>query len=207
MRDENLDIEESGEGINLHDLTLDEFIADLRHYIEQHRATLESTPFGIQAVVNDSLPPKSKLAPGVLRPGAIFCLKRNGDPNARTPNRLWPYFLVYVREDGAVRYGFKKAHQCLSLFRELTFKRGDPATELEDAFDQEIQQGQSTEPYDSMLAAALQSIEREFRKAELEELQRNRGAVITEKSSQSDTEEKFTLITWLMIVSTRTRER
>ncbi len=108
MRDEILDIEEADDGVGLNDLTLDDFVADLLHYIQQNRAALETAPLGIHAVVDEGS------AADLVRPGAIFCLRRFGDPAARTPNRLWPYFLVYVREDGTVRYTFRQSRQCLA---------------------------------------------------------------------------------------------
>ena len=51
MRDEILDIEEAEDGIGLNDLTLDDFVADLLRYVQQHRAALEAAPLGIHAVV------------------------------------------------------------------------------------------------------------------------------------------------------------
>ena len=54
MREEILDIEEADDGFGLNDLTLDDFIADLLHFIQRNRAALEAAPIGIYAVVDGS---------------------------------------------------------------------------------------------------------------------------------------------------------
>ena len=205
MRDEVLDLEEADDGVTLNDLTLDDFVADLLRYVQQHRAALEAAPLGIQAVV-DNGPPAASPADGFsepVRPGAIFCLKQNGDPAARTPNRLWPYFLVHVRGDGSVRYTFRQARQCLALFRALASGRPEAAAALEDAFDRETGHGRRMERYDGLLAAALRSISGTFRNAELGDLTRKRGAALIEKPARPDPGGGFTLVTWLVILDAR----
>ena len=199
MRDEILDVEDTNEGFSLNDLTLDDFLADLLRYIQQHRAALEAAPSGIHAIVNDALPTSSTQTslPESVQPGTIFCLKRNCDPSARTPNRLWPYFLVYVREDGTVRYTFKQAQSCLALFRTLAAGRPNAAAKLENAFDTETDHGRQMDQYDNQLIAALRNISNTFGSAELAELGRQRGAMLTRKPSNTT---EFSLVTWLIIM-------
>lgn len=193
MRDEVLDIEDAEDGLSLNDLTLDDFVADLLNYIQQHRAALEAAPQGIHAVVDIG----SRAGPAdAVRSGAIFCLKQNGDPSARTPNRLWPYFLVYVRDDGTVRYTFRQARQCLALFQMLAAGHREARAALESAFDIETDHGRRMDRYDNLLAAALRNIVGTFRGAELAGLGRQRGAMLTEKP---DGAEEFSLVTWLVI--------
>ena len=202
MREEILDVEEAEDGIALNDLTLDDFLADLLHYVQQHRAALEAAPLGIQAVVDDG-PRDAAASDGSsepVRPGAIFCLKRSGDAAARTPNRLWPYFLVHVRGDGTVRYTFRQARQCLALFRSLAAGRPEAVAALEDAFDRETEHGRRMEKYDALLDAALRSIAGTFRNAELADLSRKRGAALMEKPKRPGPAEGFTLVTWLVIL-------
>lgn len=199
MRHESLDIEEAGEGINLNDLTLDDFIADLLNFIQKNRAALEAAPFGIHAVVDSNVATGQRLWTDRIQPGAIFCLKRNGDATARTPNRLWPYFLVYVGDDGDVKYTFRQAQQCLSLFRALASGRSQSLMDLEDAFDRETEQGRRMKKYDDLLDAALRDIARTFRDGEIAGLSRDRGAVLTEKPQTPNSSKDFSLVTWLVV--------
>ena len=207
MREEILDVEEAEDGITLNDLTLDDFIADLLNFIQQNRAALEAAPLGIHAVVDNGAPAGQDPQTDRIQPGAIFCLRRNGDAAARTPNRLWPYFLVYVRDDGSVRYTFRQAQQCLALFRALAAGRPAALQALEDAFDRETLHGQRMKKYDALLAAALRSIAGTFRDAELAGLGRDRGAVLTEKPQTPDPASDFTLVTWLVIAKKEAGKR
>lgn len=198
MREEILDSEDTNEGLSLNDLTLDDFLADLLRYIQQHRAALEAAPMGIHAIVKEGSPTSSSQSGSseIVQPGTIFCLKRNGDPSARTPNRLWPYFLVYVRDDGTVRYTFKQAQSCLALFQSLASAHPNASAELENAFDLETDHGRQMSYYDDQLAVALGNILKTFRSAELSGLGRQRGALLTQKSDEA---EKYSLVTWLII--------
>ena len=205
MRDEILDIEEVDDGINLSDLTLDDFIADLLRYIQQNRAALEAAPLGIHGIVAAGLSGTDERLDSA-QGGAIFCLRHSGDASERTPNRLWPYFLVYVRNDGTVRYTFQQARHCLALFQALAVGRPEAIGALESAFDQETEQGRNMETYSAMLAEALRTIAGTFRDAELAGLGRDRGAVLIEKPKRKELGAELTLVTWLVIAKNEIRE-
>ena len=192
LRDEILDLEDAEDGISLSDLTLDDYLADLLHDIQNNRKLLEDAPFGIYAVVK-SIQERSEDSSELAKPGVIFCLKQNGDDDARTPNRIWPYFLVYVRSDGSVRYSFRNSQQCLSLFRKLAVGKSVSA-ELENIFDKETNHGQDMEKYSKLLKSAMRNIKETLGRAELNDLFTNPDTQLTEKSND------FTLITWLLIL-------
>ncbi len=201
MREEVLDIEDADDGVTLNDLTLDDFVADLLHYIQRNRAALEEAPPGIHAVApaRPAADAPDGRAPAEVRPGAIFCLRHRAGAAERTPNRLWPYFLVHVRRDGTVRHTFRQARECLSLFRALAAGRERAAAALEDAFDRETDHGRDMETYDGLLAAALRDIARTFRDAQLRALARDRGAALAKASERPDGAGAFELVTWLVI--------
>ena len=208
LRDEILDIEDTEDGVSMNDLTLDDFIADLLRYIQQNRAELEAAPFGIYAIADvdaagagelfrNALP--SGQRPHPIRPGAIFCLKQRTAPAERTPNLLQPYFLVYVRDDGTVRYTFRQAGQILALFQSLATGRSNARMDLENAFDRATKHGQRMQKYDRLVDSALRNIARTFKAAELRQLTQSRGGRLTVKRKRSSPEE-FELITWLVMV-------
>ena len=208
VREEILDIEDMDDGIALSDLTLDEFLADLLQYIQQNRAELEAAPFGIYAIADVDAAGAEKSArnplftnkrPDLIRPGAIFCLRQRRDPSERTPNLLHPYFLVYVRDDGTVRYTFRQARQILALFRVLTTDQPHARMDLEIAFDQETQHGIRMGKYDRLIGRALRNIATTFRIAERRQLATSRGAKLTIKRKRPAAEE-VELVTWFVIV-------
>ena len=200
LREETLDIEEVDDGVSLTDFTLDDFLVDLANYLQRHRRALEEAPLGILAVA----PPwwdkdGVRERPKELRPGVIFCLEQRRGPKGRTPNRLQPYFLVYVRDDGVVRYTFRNAKEILALFGAVSRGRDKEIRDLVDAFDSETAHGQQMGRYDGMVKAALQSIMRAFRRKMLTGLTQRRGAKIAKRAEQPRSGEDFRLVTWLVI--------
>ena len=211
LREEILDIEDVENSIAMSDLTLDEFMADLLQYIQQNRAELEAAPFGIYAIADSDAVAAgvgqhtrngflSGQQSGPIRQGAIFCLKQRTEPPERTPNLLQPYFLVYVRDDGTVRYTFRQARQSLDLFRLLASGHPDAKMDLENAFDAETEHGKRMEKYEKLIDSALRNIAGTFRAAELQQLNQERSAKLTKKAEQPNASEEYELITWFLII-------
>lgn len=83
---------------------------ELATYIEANREKLEEAPFGLYAVV----PPHAEFS--AIKPGIIYCLKQRIDAAGNEAvNPLQPYFLVYIRDDGEVRYNFTAPKQILKF--------------------------------------------------------------------------------------------
>ena len=93
LQEEVVDIEEMSTGISIMDLGLNEFRLDLLEYMK-HEPDIEHTPFGLHAVVS---------ATEDNPPGVVFVLKNRSDGvNIDHKNRLHPFYLVYVKEDGQI---------------------------------------------------------------------------------------------------------
>ena len=209
LLDGNLDIDDADGGVSMSDLTLDDFIADLLQYLQQNREALQKAPTGIQAVAPaPAEKPAARAAASAqpVRPGVIFCLKQKPKspeqkpkPSERAPNLLHPYFLVYVQNDGTVRYAFPHAGRILSLFRNLAAGQTKPLQELEDAFAGETENGRSMKKYEALLAAALRSIVGMFARTERRQISRMRGIRIGKESEKPGETAAFELITWLVI--------
>ena len=192
MRDEIIDLEDNEIGLN--DLTLDDFIADLMRYIQKNQDKLKHAPLGICAITSNRASGKKNIAPGV-----IFCLRREGKAPERTPNRLWPYFLVHIDEDGNKRYSFRQAQQCLAMFRALAEGQQTALAGLENAFDQETNHGQHMDKYNKLLDSALRDIAAGLRSAALHSLTQDRDAALPKASAQPSPDREFSLVTWLVI--------
>lgn len=202
MREEILDLEDAEDGVTLNELTLDDFFADLLSYVQKNRAALEEAPLGIYAVVHDKAQtlssPNSPMKKA--QPGVIFCLKRSTDTKTRSPNRFWPYFIVYIQDDGTVRYGFRQSQHCLTLFKLLAGEHASVMETLEDLFDYETEHGQNMEKYNGLLMSTLRNIDKTFNNAELTRLTQYASASLTKKTESENFTENFTLVTWLVIL-------
>ena len=97
---------------------------------------LEDAPLGLYAVV----PPHPEHQ--IIAPGVVFCLKQKGDAKGGdTVNPLQPYYLVYVRDDGTVRFSFAQPKQILEIFRLLCSGKAAAYEQLCQLFDNETKNG------------------------------------------------------------------
>jgi len=194
LREEVLDLEDFSESVSLTDFTLDDFRAELSRYIEANRRLLEEAPLGLYTIV-----PSDPAYP-VIRPGVIFCLKQKGATRETdTVNPLQPHFLVYILDDGVVRFNFAHPKQILEILRALCSGKAIPYENLCQLFNEQTNDGSDMRLYNDMLSRVLKSIETTFRKRTANLLVEGRNAVIPESQDQVTEQTEFELITWLVI--------
>jgi SNF2 family DNA or RNA helicase len=203
LQEEVLDMDDLNEGgVSLSNFSLDDFRIDLVNFIEANRKELESSPLGLYALVPYELKIKSDLSDinEVVKPGVIFCLRQIGDSSGNEKvNPLQPYFLIYVRDDGTVRYNFTHPKQILDIYRLLCSGKNEPIKELCDLFNLETINGLDISHYANLLKESVNAITNTFRKKNLGMLTTSRSASIVPQEKQVDGEHKFELITWLIL--------
>ena len=221
LQTEVLDLEDMAESISLTDFTLDDFRIDLSNFIESNRCRLQDAPLGLYAVVpapegtpppapprrgGERLPPLSfgEGAGGevsaIIKPGVIFCLaQKGGNDGNENVNPLHPYFLVYIRDDGTVRYNYTNARQILEIYRLLCQGRKTPYHELCALFDHETANGVKMDRYADLLKKAVREIVQVFKKKGQLKLTMDRGALLFPQTKQISEMKDFELITWLIV--------
>lgn len=200
MRDGVLDLDELDDGVTLSDFSLDDFLAQLMNYLEQNRQQLENAPLGVYAVSDCARQQESLITNAA--PGVIFCLRHKNPPNdAQARSSLKNYYLVYVRDDGEVRYNYTHAKQVLELFGELARGQTNPLCHLCDAFDRETNYGKDMEKYDQLLKSVFSAISKQFDRQEAGILNKRDG-VLSKQSEQPRGANDFELVTWLVIKET-----
>lgn len=149
LQEEVVDIEDMSSGISIMDLGLNEFRLDLLDYIKNN-GDLDKTPFGLHAVV----PAKDDAPPGV-----IFVLKNiNGGVNIDNQNRLHPFYMVYIADDGEVVCDHLSPKEMLDKMRYLCKGKTEPLADLCRAFNQETRDGRDMRHYSQLLSDAINSI-------------------------------------------------
>ena len=194
LREEVLDLEDFSESVALNEFTLDDFRIELSNYVKANEALLRDAPLGLYGVVPPN--PEQK----VISPGVIFCLKQKDEPKSGdTVNPLQPYYLVYVLNDGTVRFSFAQPKQILEIFRLLCSGKAAAYDQLCQLFDTETNNGADMSLYNKLLTAAVDSIARTFQKRVAAGLQSGRDFVIPNQQDQAKEAADFDLITWLVI--------
>ena len=194
LKDELLDLEDFSESVALSEFTLDDFRIELMNYIESNRKSLADAPLGLYAVVPTD-PDYPMIASGV-----VFCLRQQGDSMENEQiNPLQPYFLVYIREDGEVRFTFAQPKQILELYRLLCTGVKNPYEELCALFDEQTENGENMTQYNDLIEKAIQSLSSIYKKRAIGQLLSSRGGVLPKQAEQIDKTTDFELITWLVI--------
>jgi hypothetical protein len=149
LQEEVVDIEDMSSGISIMDLGLNEFRLDLLDYIKNN-GDLDKIPLGLHAVV----PAKDDAPPGV-----IFVLKNiNGGVNIDNRNRLHPFYMVYIADDGEVVCDHLSPKEMLDKMRYLCKGKTKPLADLCRAFNQETRDGRDMRRLSELLSDAINSI-------------------------------------------------
>ena len=149
LKEEVVDIEEMNGGISIVDLGLNEFRQDLLEYVKLH-GDLDNTPFGLHAVTCSSED---------CPPGVIYVLKnRNDSVNVDNQNRLHPFYMVYIGEDGNVVCNHLNPKNTLDKMRLMCKSQGEPIPELYRQFNAETRDGRNMKSYSSLLCDSIASI-------------------------------------------------
>lgn len=149
LQEEVVDIEDMQSGVSILDLGLNEFRLDLLDYIKTH-GDLERTPFGLHAVV-----PSSKETPS----GIVFVLKNiNDSVNVDWQNRLHPFYMVYISDEGQVLCDHLSPKKMLDLMRFECRDRDTPYKELCDRFNAETRDGKDMAHISELLSQSIDTI-------------------------------------------------
>lgn len=149
LQDEVVDIEDMTTGISIMDLGLNEFRLDLLEYIKNH-PDIEKAPFGLNAVV-----PANEDAPA----GVIFVLKNRSDSvNIDNQNRLHPFYMVYISNEGEVICDHLSPKQMLDKMRFLCKGKTEPIPEAYKQFNKETRDGKDMSKFSNLLGEAIASI-------------------------------------------------
>ena len=194
LRNEVLDLDELTDGVVMSDFTLDYFFAQLLRYLEKNKAELEATPTGAYAVTDSD----------TIRPGVMFFLRQRNagtDNQEKTTSPIHPYYAVYIRNTGDIRYGCANARQVMEAFEASAVGKTEPLQKLCDRFDRETQNGKNMARYDKLLNTVIAHISRTHQATQVHSLAAGapRDAKLTPASKAPRQAEDFALVTWLVI--------
>ena len=145
------DLEDVDGTITITDLGLNEFRMDMISYIKEHGEP-KNIPHGLYAVIehDDSLN---------IPKGVIYVLKnKNPGINIGKQNRLHPYYLVYLDDEGNVIRNHMEVKQILDIIRKSSKHIDKPITHLCSIFNKETKDGYKMDKYSELLDDAISSI-------------------------------------------------
>ncbi len=149
LKNEVVDIEEMGNGVSIMDMGLNEFRLDLLEYMKTHQ-DVTHTPYGMHAVVasKDEAPE-----------GVVYVLKNIcKDVNIQDKNRLHPFYMVYISQQGDVVCNHLEPKRMLDLVRLMCKGESEPIKSVFEPFNKETKDGRKMGKYSELLEQAIASI-------------------------------------------------
>ena len=184
------DLEDVDGNISITDLGLNDFVMDLVAY-RKANGDPKGVIKGLHAVVAAD---ESK----GIEPGVIFVLcNRNNGVNINKQNRLHPFYLVYLKDDGEVIYNHLDVKSILDVLRATSKGRTEPLAELCRGFNKETKDGAKMAKYNNLLQDAVLSIMEVKEESDLESLFKVGSKVLFEHGI--DGLDDFELISFVVI--------
>jgi len=145
------DLEESDNGITISDLGLNEFRMDAVSFMKEYGEP-NRVPKGLHAVV------EKDLDKGIV-PGTIFILKNyNNNVNINKQNRLHPYYLLYIDDNGELVHNHLDAKEVLDKMRYTCKGRKEPIPAVYKIFNEETDDGLNMTKYNKLLGDSINGI-------------------------------------------------
>lgn len=188
LQEEVTDLEDLKEGIDITDLGLNDFRIDLSNYIKTY-GEMADIPEGIHAVVQST---------EFLKPGVIFVLKNvNSSININKLNRLHPFYLAYMDEDGSLFYNHIDSKKILDAVRMLCKGISEPIVELCEQINRETDEYHNMSLYSDLLKKSIGTILETEEKKEVLSLFKAGGTTILKDNFKGI--EDFKLISFLIV--------
>jgi SNF2 family DNA or RNA helicase len=151
LQDEVIEMEDVKTGVSITDLGLNDFRMDLLSYIKEHE-DLSKLPSGLHSVVC------ADFEKG-LKPGVIFTLRNINDRvGANQQNRLHPYYLVYVSNDGELINNYTEVKRLLDFARTACKGITVPVSSACERFNKLTNDGKDMRFFSSLLDQAIKSM-------------------------------------------------
>lgn len=188
LQDEVVDIEDMSSGISIMDLGLNEFRLDLLEYIKAH-PELERAPLGLNAVAKSTVDTPN---------GVIFVLKnRTNSINIDNQNRLHPFYMVYVADDGRVICDHLSPKDMLDKMRLICKGKTEPIPEVYVPFNKETKDGKDMKKLSALLEDAIKSIINVKEESDIDSFLS--GGQISFKDTKINGLDDFELVSFLVV--------
>ena len=204
LREEIIDLDELDDSPTLSDFTLDYFFAQLLQYLEKNRDQLEALPYGAYAVTTPAAAPAG--------PGVVFFLRQRNagaKQRLRRASPVHPFYLVYIRDDGHIRFGCINTKQALDVFEAASTGRASAISSLCDRFNAETHNGRDMARYNDLLNAVVAHIAQAHRTDQTAGLglSGSRDFMLLTVAESPTAPGDFELITWLVIMDSGQADR
>lgn len=188
LQSEVVDIEDMDTGISIMDLGLNEFRLDLLEYIKEN-PDVEKNPTGMNAIVK---------ATNDMPAGVIYILKNiNPDTNINNTNRLHPFYMVYLKDNGEIVCNHLQPKDLLDKLRLACKGKAAVDKDICKAFNKKTKDGRDMLLYSKLLGDAISSIISVKEESDIDSLFSDGGTTVLENEIKGLND--FELICFLVV--------
>lgn len=189
LKTEVIDIEDVSTSVSITDLGLNDFKLDLLDYTKNQKY-LPRIKTGIHAVV-----PATAECPA----GMILVLKNIASrAKIKSQNRLHPYYLVYIGQNGKIIHNHLDSKDVLTALRGLCKGKSTANSIVCDMFNHETQDGKNMSKYYNLLVDSIKSIIEVKKEADINSLFKAGGTSFNNKDSFEGLDD-FELICFVVV--------
>jgi len=156
LQKEVIEIDELNDNISLTDLNMNDYIYELSSYIKNNPEIMR-VPRGVYSVAEGE------------KKGCIFCFRHQNEvAKPANESSLYPYYVMYISDDGEIYYGSANAREALKEFRKIAYGKAKPDPELFKKFNSRTKNAEDMSFYSRLLNKAIEAIQGdEDKKAEM----------------------------------------
>lgn len=134
----------------------------------------------------------------LFKPGVIFALRQiKGKEQTKEQNSLFPFYLVYITNDGEVKLSYLQAKRILDYYKKLCCGKNEVLADLVAEFNAETDEGHNMKKYSDLLEASIQELIGKKQEIGVASLFSRGGTAM--QTSLFDGIEDFELVTFLVI--------
>ena len=154
LQTEVVDLEDISGGISITDLTFNDFKIELMEYMKTGRKLLDDAPSGMYAIAKID-----EAVSDTIKPGVIFTLRQiKGSEQSKEQNPLFPYYMVYITDDGEVKLSYLHAKKILDYYKKLCSGNDEILKDLVDEFNRQTDDGRRMSHYSGLLGNAIENL-------------------------------------------------
>jgi helicase domain-containing protein len=184
LKNEVIEIEDTNENISLTDLNMNEYLYELSEYINENK-NIKNIPKGIYSITSSE------------KKGVLFCFKhRNLDEKPKSDSSLYPYYLIFVNNNGELLYNNSQAREVVKLFRKICYGKKEPLFNLIESFLLKTKNTDDMSFYSKLLDKAILSIKGEEEKNAIQSVFDFGGF---NNKFEDETVDDFELISFLVV--------
>lgn len=146
IQDEVVELEEMNKNLSLTDLNMNGYLNELFEFAENY-PEVKKVPRGVFSITEGE------------EKGCLFCFKHSAESDKpKSDSSLYPYYLIYVKNNGEIHVGVNNARETLALFRKISYGKSEPDRNLFKEFNVRTKNASDMSRYSKLITKAISSI-------------------------------------------------